>query len=83
MAYSLYHRKIKRARRRGGAVIGRKIGRPLKAKTLLAHDTKVRLDDELNERLCRYCEITGMEKAAVLRAGLIQYLDIKEKEKTE
>lgn len=61
----------------------KKIGRPLKAKTKLSHDLKVRLDDETYERLCLYCESTGMEKAAVLREGLQIYLDTIEKEKTE
>lgn len=61
----------------------KKIGRPLKAKTKLSHDLKVRLDDETYERLCLYCENTGMEKATVIRAGLQFYLDTNEKEKKQ
>ena len=32
-----------------------KIGRPLKEKTVLSHNVKVRLDDETYDRLLMYC----------------------------
>lgn len=79
--YPLYHRQNKKARQREEAhTISRKMGRPLKAKTNLSHDVKVRLDDETYEKLCAYCEVTGKERAAVLREGLRIYLDVKAKE---
>lgn len=55
-----------------------KTGRPLKGKTNLSHDVKVRLDDETYEKLCQYCERTGKEKASVLREGLRIFLGISE-----
>ncbi|MCD7891637.1 MAG: hypothetical protein LUG26_07830 [Ruminococcus sp.] len=60
----------------------KKIGRPLKGTSNLSHDVKVRLDDETYGKLCLHCEITGREKAAVLREGLQKYLDKNLKENT-
>lgn len=51
-----------------------KIGRPLKEKTVLSHDVKVRLDDETHDRLLMYCGNTH-EKAAVIREALKAFLD--------
>ena len=51
-----------------------KIGRPLKEKTVLSHDVKVRLDDETYDRLCAYCGKTK-EKATVIREALKAFLD--------
>ena len=47
-----------------------KTGRPLKEKTVLSHNVKVRLDD----RLLIYCG-KNHEKAAVIREALKAFLD--------
>lgn len=77
---SIIAHKYQKGKRTEGVVHLKKMGRPLKAKTNLSHDVKVRLDDETYERLCLYCESTGKERAAVLREGLQKYLDTSEKE---
>lgn len=51
-----------------------KIGRPLKEKTVLSHDVKVRLDDETYDRLLMYCG-KNHEKATVIREALKAFLD--------
>lgn len=51
-----------------------KIGRPLKEKTVLSHDAKVRLDDETYDRLLMHCG-KNHEKAAVIREALKVFLD--------
>lgn len=51
-----------------------KIGRPLKEKTVLSHDVKVRLDDETYDRLLMYCS-KNHEKATVIREALKAFLD--------
>lgn len=51
-----------------------KIGRPLKEKTVLSHDVKVRLGDETYDRLLMYCG-NDHEKAAVIREALKAFLD--------
>ena len=51
-----------------------KIGRPLKGKTVLSHNVKVRLDDETHDRLLIYCG-KNHEKAAVIREALKAFLD--------
>lgn len=51
-----------------------KIGRPLKEKTVLSHDVKVRLDDETYDRLLMYCD-KNHEKATAIREALKAFLD--------
>lgn len=51
-----------------------KTGRPLKEKTVLSHNVKVRLDDETYDRLLMYCG-KNHEKAAVIREALKAFLD--------
>ena len=51
-----------------------KTGRPLKEKTVLSHNVKVRLDDETHDRLLIYCG-KNHEKAAVIREALKAFLD--------
>lgn len=51
------------------------MGRPLKEKTNLSHDVKVRLSDETFALLCEYCERTGKEKASVIREAIQKYLE--------
>lgn len=67
---SRHDRKGKRQEERRLA----KIGRPLKGKTVLSHDVKVRLDDETYDRLLMYCG-KNHEKAAVIREALKAFLD--------
>ncbi|PLT76296.1 hypothetical protein CDL24_11505 [Mediterraneibacter gnavus] len=71
----VYHLAVKKARERRCDL---KTGRPLKGKTKLSYDVKVRLDDETYKKLCQYCERTGKEKASVLREGLRNFLGISE-----
>ena len=51
-----------------------KIGRPLKEKSVLSHNVKVRLDDETHDRLLIYCG-KNHEKATVIREALKTFLD--------
>lgn len=51
-----------------------KTGRPLKEKTVLSHNVKVRLDDETHDRLLIYCG-KNHEKATVIRVALKAFLD--------
>ena len=51
-----------------------KTGRPLKEKTVLSHNVKVRLDDETHDRLLIYCG-KNHEKAAAIREALKAVFD--------
>lgn len=52
----------------------KKMGRPLKGKTSLKHDVKVRFDDELFSKLNEYCNRNGKERAEIIRIATEKYL---------
>lgn len=47
-----------------------KMGRPLKTKSPLTVDIKVRVDEETHERLLAYAKEKGLKKVDVIRQGI-------------
>lgn len=50
-----------------------KMGRPLKEETNLSHSVNVRLDDEIYQKLCFYCD-NSRQKGEVIREALRCFL---------
>ena len=51
-------------------------GRP-KSSNPLKNDVKIRFDDELYNRLIKYCENNDTTKTEVIREAVIMFLDAK------
>ena len=52
-------------------------GRP-KLDKPLKNDIKVRLNDDLHNRLVKYCDEKGISKAEVIRKAVVKYLESEE-----
>ena len=60
----------------------RKIGRPVSGK-VKNFDLKVRVDEDINEKLLAYCEEQGQTKAEVIRELLEEKFEDKQYEQVE
>ena len=60
----------------------RKIGRPISGK-VKNFDLKVRVDEDINEKLLAYCEEKGQTKAEVIRELLEEKFEDKQYEQVE
>ena len=52
-------------------------GRP-KLDKPLKNDIKARLNDDLHNRLVKYCDEKGISKAEVIRKAVVKYLESEE-----
>lgn len=65
-----------------GEMMEKKIGRPISGK-VKNFDLKVRVDEDINEKLLAYCEEQGQTKAEVIRELLKEKFGDKQYERVE